>query len=78
VLTLGQLGIENKPIGFLNTNNFFNPMIAQLDLMVEEGFLKIENRNMVLISDSIENLMQQMSEYQAPIMTKIVNTVAHK
>jgi uncharacterized protein (TIGR00730 family) len=78
VLTLGQLGIENKPIGFLNTNNFFNPMIAQLDLMVEEGFLKIENRNMVLISDSIENLMQQMSDYQAPIMTKIVNTVAHK
>jgi uncharacterized protein (TIGR00730 family) len=74
VLTLGQLGIENKPIGFLNTNNFFNPILAQLDLMVEEGFLKIENRNMVLISDSIENLMQQMSEYQAPIMTKIVNT----
>ena len=74
VLTLGQLGIETKPIGFLNTNNFFNPMIAQLDLMVQEGFLKPENRNMVLVSDSIENLIAQMNNYKAPIMTKIVNT----
>ncbi len=74
VLTLGQLGIENKPIGFLNTNNFFSPMLAQLDLMVEEGFLKKENRKMVLVSDSIEELMQQMNDYTAPLMTKIVNT----
>ncbi|MCF6280291.1 MAG: TIGR00730 family Rossman fold protein [Flavobacteriaceae bacterium] len=74
VLTLGQLGIESKPIGFLNTNGFFSPMLAQLDLMVREGFLKQENRNMVLVSNSIENLMEQMKNYTAPKMTKIVNT----
>ncbi len=78
VLTLGQLGIENKPIGFLNTNNFFNPMVEQLDLMVQEGFLKQENRNMVLVSDTIEDLIVQMNNYKAPKMTKIVNTVVKK
>ena len=75
VLTLGQLGIESKPIGFLNTNGFFSPMLAQLDLMVREGFLKQVNRDMVLVSDSIENLMEQMKNYSAPKITKIVNTV---
>ena len=74
VLTLGQLGIEQKPIGFLNTNDFFSPLLNQLDLMVQEGFLKQENRNMVLVSDSIEDLIAQMNNYTAPKMTKIVNT----
>ena len=78
VLTLGQLGIESKPIGFLNTNGFFNPMIQQLDLMVKEGFLKPENRNMVLVSETIEDLIKKMNKYEAPKMTKIVNTVAKK
>lgn len=77
-LTLGQLGIENKPIGLLNTQGFFSPMLAQLDLMVEEGFLKQENRDMVLVSDTIEGLIEQMYNYTAPKMTKIVNTVAKK
>ena len=78
VLTLGQLGIESKPIGFLNTNGFFNPMIQQLDLMVKEGFLKPENRNMVLVSETIEDLIKKMNKYEAPKMTKIVNTVVKK
>ncbi|MFT4683882.1 MAG: putative Rossmann-fold nucleotide-binding protein, partial [Flavobacteriales bacterium] len=71
-------GIESKPIGFLNTNGFFNPMIQQLDLMVKEGFLKPENRNMVLVSETIEDLIKKMNKYEAPKMTKIVNTVVKK
>ncbi len=47
VLTLGQLGIEGKPIGILNTNGYFNSTLIQLDVMVSEGFLKQENKNMV-------------------------------
>ena len=77
-LTLGQLGIENKPIGLLNTQGFFSPMLAQLDLMVLEGFLKQENRDMVLVSDTIEGLMVKMYAYIPPTMTKIINTVPKK
>ena len=77
-LTLGQLGIENKPIGILNTNNFFKPMLHQLDHMVKEGFLKQSNRDMILVSDQIKDLIHQMENYQAPKMSKVVNTVASK
>lgn len=77
-LTLGQLGIENKPIGLLNTSNFFNPLLTQLDLMVKEGFLKQANRDMVLISDSIDDLMEKMYAYVPPKLGKVVNTVAKK
>jgi len=77
-LTLGQLGIENKPIGILNTNNFFTHTLKQLDHMVSEGFLKQNNRNMIIVSDNIEELIQNMEKYKAPKMSKIVNTVASK
>lgn len=77
-LTLGQLGIESKPIGILNTKGFFDHALAQLDHMVKEGFLKQNNRDMILVSQSIEDLMEKMNIYKAPKMSKIVNTVASK
>lgn len=77
-LTLGQLGIENKPIGILNTNAFFNHTLQQLDHMVSEGFLKQNNRDMILVSENIEELIDKMKTYQAPKMSKVVNTVASK
>ena len=77
-LTLGQLGIENKPIGLLNTNGYFKHTLLQLDVMVDEGFLKQENRDMVLVSEDIDDLMMQMQNYVAPKLCKVVNTVASK
>lgn len=78
VLTLGQLGIENKPIGVLNTNGFFDGILIQLDKMVTEGFLKQVNRDMILVSDNMDTLYQKMQGYTAPKLSKIVNTVASK
>jgi uncharacterized protein (TIGR00730 family) len=75
-LTLGQLGIEKKAIGILNINNFFHHALLQLDHMVIEGFLKQENRDMIIVSESIEDLIQKMKSYKAPVLSKVVNTVA--
>ncbi len=77
-LTLGQLQIEKKAIGILNTNNFFHHTLKQLDHMVQEGFLKQENRDMIMVSDTIEILLEKMKTYRAPQMTKVINTVPRK
>ncbi len=77
-LTLGQLGIENKPVGMLNTNGYFDYSLKQLDVMVSEGFLKQSNRDMLLVSDSIPELINKMVNYKAPKLSKVVNTVASK
>jgi uncharacterized protein (TIGR00730 family) len=74
-LTLNQLGIEQKPVGILNTNGFFNPLISQLDIMVKEGFLKQSNKDMLMVSESIDELIAKMFQYKAPIMTKIIDKV---
>lgn len=74
-LTLSQLGIESKPVGVLNTNGFFNHLIQQLDVMVTEGYLKQSNKEMLIISESIDDLFSKMLNYQAPKITKIINNV---
>ncbi len=74
-LTLGQLGIERKPVGILNTNGFFNHLIKQLDVMVTEGYLKQSNKEMLIVSDSVDELCTLMLNYKAPIMTKVINKV---
>lgn len=71
-LTLGQLGIESKPVGLLNVRNYFDHSIRQLDHMVSEGFLRKENRDMLLVSESIEELLKKMDDYKAPEVSKIV------
>ena len=77
-LTLGQLGIEYKPIGILNTHGYFDNTLKQLDVMVNEGFLKQTNRDMLIVNSSIEDLLKKMQNYQAPKISKVVNTVATK
>ena len=77
-LTLGQLNIEEKPIGLLNTKGFFDALIQQFDFMVQEGFLKKENRDMLLVSDQVEELIRKMENYQAPKISKPVHSIASK
>ena len=74
-LTLGQLQIEQKPIGLLNVNGFFNAVLLQLDKMVEEGYLKTAGRNLLLVATSVKELMQKMDAYKAPKIAPIINKV---
>jgi len=61
VLTWLQLGLHNHPVGILNVNGFYDNLLMQMDLMVEQHFLKPANRQLVITSgDAIEliNLME--------------------
>ena len=70
ILTWGQLGLHKKPVGILNIKGYYDPIIDLVANMVEEGFLKDENRKMLLISDDIEVLIDKMEKYEAPTIEK--------
>lgn len=75
VLTLNQLQIEQKPIGLLNVNGFFDAILVQLDKMVTEGYLKQENRSRLLVADTVNELMQKMEAYKAPENMHLINKI---
>jgi uncharacterized protein (TIGR00730 family) len=63
VLTWLQLGLHNHPVGILNVNGFYDLLLKQMDVMVEQRYLKPANRQLVLTSvDPIElvNLMDNI------------------
>ena len=74
-LTLGQLHIEQKPNGILNVNGYFDHTLKQLDVMIAEGFLKQENRDMLLVDSTISGLMRKMDGYIAPVKTHVINKI---
>lgn len=63
MLTWLQLGLHSHPVGILNVNGFYDLLLQQMDLMVEQRYLKPANRELVLSSgDPIElvNLMDNI------------------
>jgi len=70
VLTWGQLGFHTKPMGLLNVNGFYDPLLALFDYAVSEGFLRPQNRAMALADTNIERLLGTMSSYQAEPVSK--------
>jgi uncharacterized protein (TIGR00730 family) len=65
VLTWLQLGLHNKPIGILNVNGFYDLLLQQMDVMVEQQFLKPANRKLVLTSGDPIELVSLMENFNA-------------
>lgn len=74
-LTLNQLHIEQKPVGLLNINGFFDAILMQIDKMVEEGYVRSENRKLLIVANNVDELMVKMQQYVAPKIENVIQKV---
>lgn len=65
VLTWLQVGLHGKAIGVLNVGGFYDPLFAQMDVMVEHRFLKQANRDLVFNESDPFVLIDKMSKFDA-------------
>lgn len=70
VLTWGQLRFHDKPCGLLNVGGYFDRLLEFLDHTEQEGFLRPQNRAMLLSDDTSAGLIQQFERYTAPRVDK--------
>jgi uncharacterized protein (TIGR00730 family) len=63
VLTWSQLGLHKKPCGLLNVNEYYSPLLEMFDHAVAEGFLRVENRGIVLSHSEIAELLPMMEAW---------------
>lgn len=66
VLTWSQLGLHKKPCGLLNVEDYYSPLLEIFDRAVVEGFLRRENRGIVLSHSDIGRLVETM-EHWVPV-----------
>ncbi|MBC29271.1 MAG: TIGR00730 family Rossman fold protein [Muricauda sp.] len=64
MITWAQLGLHQKPIGILNTNGFYDELLAMLKKMIDQQFLKQANFDMIQVDDDIEALLEKMKNYK--------------
>jgi uncharacterized protein (TIGR00730 family) len=70
VWTWAQLGIHDKPVGFLDAIGFYAPLLAFLDNAVDAGFVRPQHRAMAIVEDDGATLLRRMAEYDPPRVTK--------
>lgn len=66
IMANNQLGLINKPVGLLNTEGYYDHLIAWMQNAVKEGFISEANFNDLIISDSCEDLIDKILKNNRP------------
>jgi uncharacterized protein (TIGR00730 family) len=62
-LTWAQIGVHAKPVGVLNVNGYFDPLLAMLDRAEKEGFVFPEHRQSLLCAAQPDALLDAMKNH---------------
>lgn len=65
--TWGQLGLDHSPTALLNVNHYFDHLVAQLDHMVDEGFVRPEHRDMLIVTAEPDEVLPRLASYVRPM-----------
>ena len=65
-MTWAQLGFHEKPVGLLNVNGFYDPLIAFLSQLEQEGFLRAEHRHLLINENEPLALLERLRGFRMP------------
>jgi uncharacterized protein (TIGR00730 family) len=60
-ITWAQLGLHSKPIGLLDLNGYFAPLLALIDHAVAEGFVAPDDRRLLLVDSDADQLVAALA-----------------
>lgn len=70
VLTWAQLGLQKKPCGLLNVNNFFDELVLFLEKATHSGFIAAQHHAILHVEDNPAALLDRFQRYQPPNLSK--------
>jgi len=70
ILTWAQLGLHRKPCGILNSHGYYDKLISFIDHTVEQQFVKLVHRQMLLTAAVADELLDQFIDYTPPEVPK--------
>ena len=62
ILTWAQLGIHRKPIGLLNVDHYFDPLLNMVEHAVREGFVSPAHRQLLIVADTIDEWFSLLAQ----------------
>ncbi|MDO6415965.1 TIGR00730 family Rossman fold protein [Sphingomonas sp. BIUV-7] len=67
-LSWAQIGYHAKPVGLLNVAGFYDGLLSFVATMAEAGFLRPQHRDILIASDSLDDLLGKMAAH-VPLRT---------
>lgn len=65
-LTWAQIGLHQKPIGLLNTNRYYDPLLALVQHALNQGFIYAEHRTLLVSAGEPQELLRLLRQYELP------------
>lgn len=66
ILTWAQIGLHQKPIGLLNIQGFFDPLLRWVEHAESEGFIYTEHRHLFTWADRPDALVAALENHHSP------------
>eukprot|EP00010_Vexillifera_abyssalis_P002865 CAMPEP_0201552110 /NCGR_PEP_ID=MMETSP0173_2-20130828/14125_1 /ASSEMBLY_ACC=CAM_ASM_000268 /TAXON_ID=218659 /ORGANISM="Vexillifera sp., Strain DIVA3 564/2" /LENGTH=160 /DNA_ID=CAMNT_0047962535 /DNA_START=136 /DNA_END=615 /DNA_ORIENTATION=- len=66
VITWQQLGIHTKPIGLLNVNDYYTPLLQFIESAIKSGFIGEKYRDCVISATTPEKLIEKLLAHKPP------------
>ena len=63
IIVQKQLGYMDRPLVFLNVNNFWSPLLEFFDILVEQQFVKPLNRHLYHVTESAQDALDYIGNY---------------
>jgi|SRR5215218_3550042 len=73
VYTWAQLGLHSKPLGVLDVRGYFAQLAAFLDHAVTERFVTAEHREMLVVEQRAEAMIEAFRRWRPPARTKWID-----
>ena len=73
VYTWTQLGLHSKPLGLFDVRSYYAKLVAFLDHTVEERFLTVEHREMLVVEPRAEALLEAFRRWRPPLRSKWID-----
>ncbi|MCP4167903.1 MAG: TIGR00730 family Rossman fold protein [Chloroflexi bacterium] len=65
-LTWSQLGYQPKPIGVLNIEGYYDPLVTLIEHGIEQGFIKPQHRQVFAVDDEPAGLLAKLQDFEHP------------
>ena len=69
---LSQLRVFDKPVALFNVNGYYDGIVAFIKHIADEGFMRKEHAENLIVSDDPKDLLAKMEQFQPADVTKWV------
>jgi uncharacterized protein (TIGR00730 family) len=72
IATWSQLGIHTKPVGVLDVDGFWQPLLEFLDSAADSGFIRPQHREIIVRITDVDDVIPVLSSTAVPAAAPVL------